>query len=101
MSYYEAHITFEPIFGVQLEVARSVCSQFGFRVADLLMKKRPEDTPERSQFDTFCTGRGKDVDKLRADCLACVDALTEFGVDVWRHKIEHVIEDQRYNRVVA
>ena len=59
--YYESHVTVEPLFGEDLEKLKSIAEVYKFRVADLLMQKRPEDSPERSKYDTFATGQHKNL----------------------------------------
>ena len=47
--YYEAHITIEPLFDEQIMPVYAIAACHKFRLAELLMKKRSEDTPERSK----------------------------------------------------
>ena len=93
--YYESHVTVEPVFDTRLEQLKFICELHGFRVADLLMQKRPEDTPERSRFDTFCSSRSVDpavlTQRMYDLCRACASA----GFRVWRYKIENVIVDSK------
>jgi len=74
---------------------KSVVSTYGFKVADLLMKKRGEDAPTRSAYDTFCTARGKDAEELTERTAKAVDALQKEGYKVWRYKVEAVLVDVR------
>jgi len=91
--YYEVHVTVEPVFGAKLEQLRATCKEFGFKVADLLMQKRPEDTPERSQHDTFATGRFDTLDIASIRCDYLVKRLKKQGFRVWRYKIEDTLAD--------
>lgn len=93
--YYEAHITIEPVFDARLETARELASKFGFRVADLLMKKREKDSAERSANDTFMTGHGKYYDDLRRAMAALIHELQTNRFKVWRYKIEDTVVDSR------
>ena len=93
--YFEAHVTVEPVFDERLEQLKSIALEHGFRVADLLMKKRREDTPERSQYDTFCTGISKSFADLDVRTKALVEALPSAGFSVWRWKIEGALFDHR------
>lgn len=93
--YFESHITAEPVFETELDRFKAICEPFRFRVADLLMQKRAKDTPERSVFDTFCTGRGKDVEELTTRMLALVRELRSGGFRVWRYKLELAVIDSR------
>lgn len=95
VKYYESHITIEPVFGEQLELFRMLCKDYGFKAADLLMQKEREDTPVRSDKDTFCTGRGKDFDDLKARMLRLTAQLEDHGYQVWRRKIEAILYDER------
>lgn len=93
--YFESHITIEPVFGEKLEDLKEIVSQYSFKVAELLMSKRKEDTPERSRFDTFCTLRGSNWKEIEANTIKCVDLLTVSGFKVWRYKIENTLLDVR------
>lgn len=96
MPNYECHITIEPVFGEKLEMLKRMAKVFGFKVADLLMQKRPDDTPERSKHDTFCTGWGSDYIKLKYSMLDFINALEVWEYTVWRYKIEKIILDSKY-----
>lgn len=93
--YYEAHITIEPVFDGRLDSFKWHCGKFEFRVADLLIKKRQEDKPERSQYDTFATGRSKDYTDLKTRMMGLVDLLEVNDYKVWRYKIEATLIDVR------
>ena len=93
--YYECHITIEPVFDVRLRNFQSICGSFGFRAADLLMKKRDEDTAERSQNDTFATGRDNAYEHLLTRMIGLVAALRTNGYQVWRYKIEDTLLDSK------
>jgi len=94
--YFECHITVEPVFGEQLETLKQVVAPFGFRVADLLMRKRLEDAPERSQYDTFCTSRSENYRDLEHRMNECLSAILNAGYVFWRYKIENTLLDRRY-----
>lgn len=91
--YFEAHVTVEPLFEERLEQFRELAQKHQFRVAELLMKKRPEDTPERSQHDSFCTGRSKNYRDLSNRMQDLVVALQQAGIQVWRYKVEETVLD--------
>ena len=93
--YYESHVTIEPVFDTRLEQLKFLCELHGFRVADLLMQKRSEDTPERSRFDTFCSSRSVDLPVLESRMFGLVSACLAAGFKVWRYKIEDVILDSK------
>lgn len=93
--YHESHVTIEPVFDERLERLKQLCTEHGFRVADLLMQKRTSDTPERSRFDTFCSSRSVDPAALESRMFAFVAALCEEGFKVWRYKIEDVVLDSK------
>ena len=92
---YECHVTIEPVFDDKLTMAKNIATRNGFRVADLLMKKREEDTPERSSYDTFMTGYSDEFN-IMADNMRnlCLD-LKSHGFKIWRYKIEDIIVDSR------
>lgn len=95
--YYEAHITIEPVFEERLEQFKTICQDYKFRVATLLMQKRKSDTEERSKNDSFCTGRGISYTDIQTRMLACIDKLQKEGFKVWRYKIESTLLDSRYD----
>lgn len=96
ISYYESHITIEPVFGEDLEKVAQLAREHSFKVADLLMQKRKTDTPVRSSKDTFCTGRGKDYSDLEGRMMDLAKAIRMAGFDVWRTKIEAILYDVRF-----
>lgn len=96
--YYESHVTIEPVFDERLAQMKELARANGFRVAELMMKKRKEDTPERSSYDTFCTGHSKDFADLESRMNTLVSAITAAGFAVWRRKIEAVLIDSKYDK---
>lgn len=94
--YFESHITIEPVFGEQLEQIKEICKEFDFKVAELLMKKREDDTEERSKFDTFATGHGKDLDVIKYRTKTLAEKLISAGFKLWRYKIEDTLLDSRF-----
>lgn len=99
--YYECHITIEPVFGGDLDVVQDLIKPFGFKVADLLMQKREDDTPERSKNDTFCTARHKKQEVLESKMLQAINALQNLHFKVWRYKIEDCVFDSKYSDVLG
>jgi len=93
--YFECHITIEPVFGDELEQVKEIAQQYKFRVADLLMKKRKEDSEERSQNDTFMTGHSMIYDDLEDRMVQCINELKYNKFKVWRYKIEDIVLDSR------
>lgn len=93
--YYESHITIEPVFGNGLPLFMQLADMYGFRVAELLMKKDRDSTEVRSDKDSFCTSRSKSYDVLERDMNNLVKTLQDFGFKVWRKKIEAVLLDER------
>lgn len=98
--YYESHITIEPVFDERLEQFKEICKPFSFQAASLLMKKRAQDTPERSQYDTFATGHGQDLDDIYARTRYLVIKLQTEGYQVWRYKVEDTLMDSRNEDVL-
>lgn len=98
--YYESHITIEPGGEEDRKEIEEIIRGYGFKLAELLMKKRDNDTPERSKFDTFCTGHGTHIDQLSARMYSCVKHLQEDGFKVWRYKIESVVIDSKHTDVL-
>ncbi len=95
--YYEAHVTVEPCFDEDLVRFKTICHDYKFRVATLLMKKRSEDSEERSKHDSFCTGRGISYTDIKSRMLDLVERLRKEGFKVWRYKIESTLLDSRYD----
>lgn len=95
--YYESHVTIEPVFEERLELLRKIGPEYGFHVATLLMKKRPQDTAERSQNDSFCTARGISYSDLKDRTIDFVKRLQDEGFTAWRYKIESTLLDSRYD----
>lgn len=93
--YYEGHITIEPIFGQRLYEAQAIAKPFGFRVADLLMQKNRQDTPERSSKDTFMTGHDKWLENMGLRITNLVQSLLDADFQVWRYKVEDTMYDSR------
>lgn len=93
--YYESHITIEPCFDERLSYLKDICKKYSFKVADLLMKKRKEDTPERSAYDTFCTGRSKHFEDIASRMRNLLSELTNFRFKVYRYKIEGAYIDSK------
>jgi hypothetical protein len=96
-NYFECHITIEPVFEDELGVVSALAREHGFRPAKLLMQKRKNDTPERSKYDTFLTGRSYDYYDLTSRMVKTIDLIQEIGVIVWRYKVEETMFDSRYN----
>ena len=97
--YYECHITIEPVFDDRLDKLTEIVKEFGFKPANLLMQKRKEDTPERSKYDTFCTGHGKIYVELANRMLDCIEELKKHEYKVWRYKIEDTICDSKHEDI--
>lgn len=98
--YYECHITIEPVFDEKLEEIKEIVKPFNFKVAHLLMKKREDDTEERSKTDTFMTGHSKaDYWDLEGRMCQLIDKLKLSGFKVWRYKIEEIAIDSRISDV--
>lgn len=98
--YFEAHITIEPVFDDRLEQARQIASAHGFKVADLLMKKREADTEVRSKNDTFMTGHSKSDTDLGIRMGKLILALKRESFKVWRYKLEDTVFDSRIKDVL-
>lgn len=93
--YYESHITIEPVFDERRELAASLAKEFNFKLADLLMKKRSEETEVRSDKDTFMTGHSKSKIDIETRTKNLVIRLQKNGFKVWRYKIEDTLLDSR------
>lgn len=99
--YYESHVTVEPVFDAKLELLTQIAHNHKFRVADLFLQKRPQDTPERSRFDSFCTSRGQECNELVYRTRRLVADLQFNGLTVWRYKVESALVDERFAKTPA
>lgn len=95
--YYEAHVTIEPVFDEKLDRFVAMCKERKFYVATFLMKKREQDTGERSQYDSFCTSHSQNQDELKSRMFSLLDDLKKESYQVWRYKIEVIPLDSRYD----
>jgi hypothetical protein len=95
VKYYEAHVTIEPVFEERLEAFKEICASANFKVAKLLMQKKPNEAPETSKKDSFCTGHDKDGQTLMRRMEHVVKYLREAKFEVLRYKIEAVVFDSR------
>lgn len=86
--YFETHITIDPVEEFQEPELKRLASEFGFRVAELYMKKG-----ERSRLDSFMTTRGTNYEDVYLRTLACVEALISRDYVVRRYKIENTLLD--------
>jgi hypothetical protein len=96
--YYEAHVTLEPVFGERLDELTEIAKKHKFRVAELLLKKRADATPERSAEDAFLTGRDVTYSGIYHSMIDVVNDLKRAGFAVWRAKIEAALLDTRSAR---
>lgn len=94
--YYECHVTIEPVFDAKLALADIIAKKHHFKLADLLMQKRKEDTPERSRHDTFMTGHHKEYEVLFDRMVALIKDLKANGFQVWRAKVEDTLFDTKH-----
>ena len=98
MTYYECHITVDPVFGAELDLFKTLCADEDFRVADLFLQKRKTDTPERSALDSFCTGRDCVYSAMYQRMVALLHALRAAGFKIRRYKIEECSLDSRFDQ---
>jgi len=96
VTYYESHVTIEPVFGERLELFTSLCNKHQFRVAKLLMQRHKEDEPTSSTKDSFCTGRSSTFVELKTRMTELVAELRIGEFKPLRAKIEAVVFDERY-----
>ena len=92
---FEAHITIEPVFDDRLDIVKMVAGKWNFKVAELLMVKNRQDTPQRSNKDSFMTGHSNSYKILEAAIKAICNELHQAEVKVWRYKIEEIVLDSR------
>lgn len=94
--YYECHITIDPVFGEELERVREIAKGGGFKVAELLMQKRKEDTAERSKYDTFMTAHSKRYGDIYDRMKNTAATMVGSGFVVRRMKIEDTLFDTKH-----
>lgn len=99
--YYECHVTVEPLFDESLDRFQEICESEGFHVAKLLMQKRSEATPVRSDKDSFCTGHSQNYDDILERMVRLIGKLRADGTTVWRYKIEDCVLDSRKEDVLG
>jgi hypothetical protein len=92
---FECHITVEPVREPLLLNVRIIAESHGFRLADLLMRKRGTTTLTRSEFDTFMTGHSELMPPLEQRMMAVISEVKAIGVKVYRYKIEKIVYDSR------
>jgi len=101
LKMYECHITIEPVSGSRFDLFEECCKKYQFRPAELLMKKMRRETPERSNLDSFCTGHGKEYGDIFTRARSLVYDLRLKQFKVWRCKIENIVFDEKYDRLVT
>lgn len=98
---YEAHVTIEPVFGSRFAEFERICCLHKFRPAELLLMKNRQETPLRSNKDSFCTGHGKDYEATVTRTEMLVADLKQAGFKVWRYKVEGMLVDVRFERLIS
>lgn len=88
--YFETHITIDPVDENQELLLKWLVAPYGFRVAELYMKKGG-----RSRLDSFMTTRGTNYEDVSSRTLQCVEELINEGYNVRRYKIENTLLDIR------
>jgi len=90
--YYESHITIDPVFDEQLKRVSEIAFTFGFKVAELIMRKGGTH-----KEDSFMTSRHKQYDVMVQRTTYCIRNLQKEGFVVRRYKIEDTMVDSRIN----
>lgn len=91
--YFEGRVTIDPVDD-ETEL-REIAKRWGFRVADLLMKK----SLAKSRLDAFMTARSLSYQDIGTRTNCCVQDLAEAGFVVRRYKIENTLLDVRPREV--
>lgn len=100
--YYEAHITFEPVFGYDLDKLKFRAENLGFKVADLVMLHGAQDKyPALPRKDAFVTARGYNYESLVVKVMELVTAMAVSGIKVLRYKIEDTLCDSKIQDVLS
>lgn len=93
--YYECHITIDPVDELDDErysELRQLAGRYGFRVAELLMKKSRANNPE----DSFMTARNVSYEGMKKFMELEASSLNEAGFNIRRMKIEAVVYDEHF-----
>jgi hypothetical protein len=94
--YFEVHITLDPVFDQQRNLAAAIGLRWGFRLAELIMRKETGAPEQPHQDDTFMTARGTDWNETRRRTIATVLDLQRAGFKVRRYKVENTLVDSNY-----
>ncbi len=91
MSYYEIHVTTDPVFdGGEVVLLKSLCAKHGFKVAELLKRNGASH-----DLDSFATAHSKTYGGAVVKTLGLLGLLKTNGFKIRRYKIEHCILDSR------
>lgn len=93
--YYEAHVTIEPVFSNRLSELKTIAKDFGFRVAELVMKKTADETGTAARDDTFCSSRSNNYDDIITRTFEFCDVIQKNDFKVFRYKIEDTLLDSK------
>lgn len=99
--YYECHVTIDPVFDDQREQLAQIVKTWGFKLAELAMKKSKGDSWEESKKDTFFTAHSKSYSDLQQRMVNCIRTVQEAGFAVRRYKIEDTIIDSRNDDILG
>lgn len=92
--YYECHITIDPVLDkTKLNTLKELSKSYGFKVAELLMKKKGVYTP--SDIDSFLTARDTDRYSIHNKMIKMCSLLKENGFVIRRYKIEYAYLDSK------
>lgn len=92
--YYESHVTIDPeTEDHRVGLLHSICEDWGFRVAELYMKKGA--TLEPSDVDMFMTGRNVGCLRMHNKMFKLLQALRKHDFKIRRYKIELAVLDSR------
>lgn len=92
--YYECHITIDPVLDeTRLPLLKELAKSNGFKVAELLMKKKNEFV--YSDMDSFLTARDMNREFIHEKMFNMCDALKSNGYTIRRYKIEYAFLDSR------
>lgn len=93
--YFEAHVTLDPVFGNTREHAADIAKRHGFKLADLIMRKREGGPSVPHAEDTFMTARSVTWEDIRVRTIRVVEALRDSGFSVRRYKVENTLVDSK------
>lgn len=94
--YFECHVTTDPAFGLNRTELANIGRGWGFKLAELYMRKAPRGKIQPHTEDSFLTARGTDYEDLCKRTKGLIRQLRNGGFVVRRYKIEDTLLDSAH-----